>query len=129
MLGDTTEKTKNPLKKAMRRRNAKQVSFGNLNYIEASDYEYSCDEDEDQDKPYMNGEQTGSEEPNGGAVQEPTEDDIAVAPLSVKKNTRSPSPEKSDIAQESDEESRRRAVDESRASDEAFDRQCLSIRG
>ena len=45
MLGDTAEKTVNPLKKAMRRRNAKNVQFGAPTYVEASDYDYSSDEE------------------------------------------------------------------------------------
>lgn len=48
MLGDTAEKAKNPLKKAMRRRNAKTVQFGAPSYVEASDYDYSSDEAEDE---------------------------------------------------------------------------------
>lgn len=46
MLGDSPEKTKNPLKKAMRRRNAKTVQFAAPTYVEASDYDYSSDEEE-----------------------------------------------------------------------------------
>lgn len=46
MLSDTAhEKTKNPLKKAMRRRNAKTVTFTAPTYVEASDYDYSTDEE------------------------------------------------------------------------------------
>lgn len=44
MLGDTAEKSKNPLKKAMRRRNAKTVQFAPPTYVDASDYDYSSDE-------------------------------------------------------------------------------------
>ena len=127
MLGDTTEKSKNPLKKAMRRRNAKTVTFGGLNYVEASDYEYSSDEEEDLEKVYMNGEQSPVEESDGGAVQAATDDDIAVAPLSisaVKKDMLSASPEKKDSVEESvEEEQRRPGVDQDRASDELFNRQ------
>ncbi|RVX74211.1 hypothetical protein B0A52_02043 [Exophiala mesophila] len=46
MLGDNPEKSKNPLKKAMRRRNAKTVQFTAPTYYEPSDYEYSDEEDE-----------------------------------------------------------------------------------
>ncbi len=46
MLGDNPEKSKNPLKKAMRRRNAKTVQFAAPQYFEPSDFEYS-DEDEE----------------------------------------------------------------------------------
>ena len=49
MLSDTVhEKSRNPLKKAMRRRNAKTVAFTDPIYHEASEYEYS-DEDEDEE--------------------------------------------------------------------------------
>ena len=46
MLSDNSEKTRNPLKKAMRRRNAKTVQFAAPTYVEASDYDYSTEEDE-----------------------------------------------------------------------------------
>lgn len=48
MLGDNPEKSKNPLKKAMRRRNAKTVQFTAPTYVEPSDNEYSSDEEEDE---------------------------------------------------------------------------------
>lgn len=47
MLSDNSEKSRNPLKKAMRRRNTKTVQFAAPTYVEASDYDYSSDEDED----------------------------------------------------------------------------------
>jgi hypothetical protein len=50
MLGDNPEKSKNPLKKAMRRRNAKTVQFAAPQYFEPSDFEYS-DEDEGDEDP------------------------------------------------------------------------------
>ncbi|KIY03720.1 uncharacterized protein Z520_00411 [Fonsecaea multimorphosa CBS 102226] len=49
MLGDNPEKSKNPLKKAMRRRNAKTVQFAPPTYYEPSDYEYSDEEEEGED--------------------------------------------------------------------------------
>jgi len=45
MLGDNPEKSKNPLKKAMRRRNAKTVQFAPPTFYEPSDNEYSSDEE------------------------------------------------------------------------------------
>lgn len=45
MLGDNPEKSKNPLKKAMRRRNAKTVQFSAPTYVEASDVDYSTEEE------------------------------------------------------------------------------------
>ncbi|RMZ85655.1 hypothetical protein DV737_g637, partial [Chaetothyriales sp. CBS 132003] len=47
MLGDNPEKSKNPLKKAMRRRNAKTVQFTAPTYYEPSEYDYSDDEEAD----------------------------------------------------------------------------------
>ncbi len=52
MLGDNPEKPKNPLKKAMRRRNTKQVQFTAPTYYDASDIDYSTEEDEDGDGEY-----------------------------------------------------------------------------
>ncbi len=49
MLGDNPEKSKNPLKKAMRRRNAKTVQFAAPQYFEPSDFEYSDEEEDGQD--------------------------------------------------------------------------------
>lgn len=46
MLGDQAEKTKNPLKSAMRRRKAKTVTFTAPTYVDYSDIEYSTDEEE-----------------------------------------------------------------------------------
>ena len=57
MLSDNSEKTRNPLKKAMRRRNAKTVQFAAPTYVEASDYDYDSDDDE-----------ISSTEPNGVAA-------------------------------------------------------------
>ncbi|KAI5806999.1 hypothetical protein EDC01DRAFT_9938 [Geopyxis carbonaria] len=66
MLSDTAnEKSKNPLKKAMRRRNAKSVAFTSPTYIEASEYEYSTDEEEEADDGFYDEE---------GAAREETED-------------------------------------------------------
>jgi hypothetical protein len=81
MLGDTAEKTKNPLKKAMRRRNAKNVQFAPPTYVEASDYDYSSDEDND--------ELFGGPEPNQAQQQqtaqktESDQDDLKVQPLKL----------------------------------------------
>ncbi|MCJ1355209.1 MAG: hypothetical protein MMC33_005200 [Icmadophila ericetorum] len=54
MLGDNPEKSKNPLKKAMRRRNAKTVQFAAPTYYEASDGYYSTDE-EGEEEPFADG--------------------------------------------------------------------------
>lgn len=51
MLGDNPEKSKNPLKKAMRRRNAKTVQFTSPQYFEPTDFEYSEDEEDMEGDP------------------------------------------------------------------------------
>jgi len=43
MLGDNPEKSKNPLRKAMKRRNAKTVTFGQSSFHEASEIEWSSE--------------------------------------------------------------------------------------
>ena len=53
MLGDNPEKSKNPLKKAMRRRNAKTVQFTAPTYFEASEVEYSSEEEEEPEGDYF----------------------------------------------------------------------------
>jgi len=123
MLGDTAEKTKNPLKKAMRRRNAKTVQFAAPTYVEASDYDYSSDEDDDQDDSFegISQETQGEAKQNG---QEPeTEDALAVQPLKIngsKKEVKS-SADSFDTSRDSTDESLKDS-DKQRTSDEIFDR-------
>jgi hypothetical protein len=52
MLGDNQEKAKNPLKKAMRRRNGKTVQFAPPTYVEPPDIDYSTEEEDDSDGEY-----------------------------------------------------------------------------
>ncbi len=49
MLGDQAEKTKNPLKSAMRRRKAKTVTFTAPTYVDYSEIEYSTEEEDGED--------------------------------------------------------------------------------
>src|ERR1700736_970720 len=71
MLGDKdqAEKSKNPLKKAIRRRNAKTVTFSAPTYVEASDVDYSTDEEE------AEGEFYGQEQQQAASQQAEREDD------------------------------------------------------
>ncbi|KAK2745237.1 hypothetical protein FQN57_003932 [Myotisia sp. PD_48] len=61
MLGDNAEKSKNPLRKAMRRRNAKAVTFADPIFSEASITEYSS-ESEDEDQPFLEEDEEEEEE-------------------------------------------------------------------
>lgn len=123
MLGDTTEKSKNPLKKAMRRRNAKQVTFTAPTYVEPSDYEFSSDEEEDADST-ADGE-AEQEEANGNNAETGDQDEItSVAPLNVKQAKRDISPEKGESYDEPEDE-RRKGGEDSRTSDEILNGQCM----
>ncbi|KAL4809452.1 hypothetical protein BDV18DRAFT_80773 [Aspergillus unguis] len=80
MLGDNLEKSKNPLKKAMRRRNAKTVAFTSPTYIEASDVDYSTEEEDDDDDVSFTDEYAREEYEQ----QEDRDEDIVVEPLRPK---------------------------------------------
>ena len=119
MLGDTAEKTKNPLKKAMRRRNAKTVQFGAPTYVEASDYDYSSDED--------GGDLFGGPEPK--QVQQQQQQQAVQKSEVEQDNSMQVQPLKlGGIKKVSSEESRSSSEeigkddDKSRTSDEIFDR-------
>jgi hypothetical protein len=82
MLGDTAEKgATNPLKKAIKRRGGKTVQFAPPTYVEASEYDYSSDEDGE------DGDLFGGADPNEAQTQtseksEPDQDDkLKVQPL------------------------------------------------
>ena len=82
MLGDNPEKSKNPLKKAMRRRNAKTVQFTAPTYFEASDNDYSTEDEEDGEGEYFG--QGQDDEAANAQAQEPdasTADNNTVEPL------------------------------------------------
>lgn len=113
------EKSKNPLKKAMRRRNAKTVQFTAPTYVEASDYDYSSDE-ENADGDGVNGGDHLSVEGQDGQVVD-RDDATNVAPLKVKGARNEGKPELGNDGTQD----RRRGVDDSRASDEMLDRQCM----
>lgn len=82
MLGDNPEKSKNPLKKAMRRRNAKTVQFAAPQYYEPSDFEYSDDEEGIEGDPEQGDYDLGSNDQNVSQGEEVGDDGIA--PMSTK---------------------------------------------
>ncbi|KAF2659696.1 hypothetical protein K491DRAFT_732310 [Lophiostoma macrostomum CBS 122681] len=121
MLGDTAEKTKNPLKKAMRRRNAKTVQFAAPTYVEASDYDYSSDEGGD--------ELFGGADPNQVQAQAATEkvepeqeDGLKVQPLKVNGSKKEAGGTDSEPVKDVTEDSTTANGDKPRTSDEIFDR-------
>ncbi|GAQ10756.1 hypothetical protein ALT_8077 [Aspergillus lentulus] len=83
MLGDNSEKSKNPLKKAMRRRNAKNVTFTAPTYIEASDIDWSTEDEIDDGDSLID---AGEIIRDGDGLQDEPNDDIVVEPLRPKSN-------------------------------------------
>ncbi|KAE8413319.1 hypothetical protein BDV36DRAFT_287159 [Aspergillus pseudocaelatus] len=81
MLGDNSEKSKNPLKKAMRRRNAKTVTFTSPTYIEASDIEFSTDDELDDVASLADADGLRGDVDD---LQESEHEDIVVEPLRPK---------------------------------------------
>ncbi len=81
MLGDQAEKTKNPLKSAMRRRKAKTVTFAAPTYVDYSDIDYSTEE-EDLEAEYLaqqqqlQQQQQQQQQQQAGAQQVAVEDEI-----------------------------------------------------
>ncbi|CAI7643973.1 unnamed protein product [Penicillium pancosmium] len=117
MLGDNSEKSKNPLKKAMRRRNAKTVNFAPPTYIEASDVEYSSDDDSEHGDFFNDDETVESEE---GEAQEQTED-IVVEPLRPKAQKEKPAEQAEEAELQEKQEPERSISDPRRSSEEFFD--------
>jgi hypothetical protein len=118
MLGDTAEKgATNPLKKAIKRRGGKTVQFAPPTYVEASEYDYSSDEDGE------DGDLFGGADPNEAQTQtseqsESDQDDkLKVQPLK-------PGGAKNDPLEEDEKprDSNDNGADMSRSSDEALDR-------
>lgn len=117
MLGDNSEKSKNPLKKAMRRRNAKTVNFAAPTYIEASDVEFSTDE-EDEHGDFFNDDETVESE--DGEAQEQN-DDIVVEPLRPKGQKEKPAEQIQGNDAQENHEPERSSSEPRRSSEEFFD--------
>lgn len=100
MLGDNSEKSKNPLKKAMRRRNAKTVVFSAPTYIEASDVEFSSDEESDDDAFFIDNQEPLEAESD--EAQEGRDEAMVVEPLRPKgqKDKETDEPEAAQDSQE-----------------------------
>ncbi|KAF2705972.1 hypothetical protein K504DRAFT_505695 [Pleomassaria siparia CBS 279.74] len=124
MLGDTGEKTKNPLKKAMRRRNAKTVQFAPPTYVEASDYDYSSDEGGDD-------ELFGGADPNQAQAQTAAatdkadgeqDRDLKVKPLQINGAKQEANGTDGEVSQVSSDESAKTSGDASKEGEEGVDR-------
>ncbi|KAI9794104.1 MAG: hypothetical protein M1833_000469 [Piccolia ochrophora] len=105
MLGDNPEKSKNPLKKAMRRRNAKTVQFTAPTYVEASENEYST-EDGEHDGDVDGHEEEAAEATAGSQVDQDEITPVEPAPLKIRAQSKDSKPdleESAETARESSE--------------------------
>ncbi|GIK04466.1 hypothetical protein Aspvir_008549 [Aspergillus viridinutans] len=116
MLGDNSEKSKNPLKKAMRRRNAKNVTFTAPTYIEASDIDWSTEDEIDDGDSLIDG---GEIIRDGDDLQDDHNDDIVVEPLRPKSNRDKVSDESENM--EETQESGSTSPEKQRSSQELFE--------
>lgn len=66
MLGDNSDKPKNPLKQAIRRRNAKSVHFAAPTYYEASEVDYSTEEEDGEESAQGSHEHQSEEQDKNG---------------------------------------------------------------
>lgn len=120
MLDDQNTKTRNPLKKAMKRR-GKTVQFTAPTYFEASDVEYSTEEEgEEGEGEYLPNEEDRSEQQE--PEQEPrADDDAVVEPLKHGSRVDSTSEPQAQVKQAATATDQTSDVDQVRTSDEMFD--------
>ena len=127
MLGDEEEKkpinSLNPLKRAMQRRNTKTVQFTAPSYVEPSDIEYSTDEDGEGDGDYL-GQEPESEMTQDNDEGKDPEEPAVIEPLRPRGQIRDvrPNGEVVDSATRSVGHGQSNTINESRTSDEMFDR-------
>ncbi|KAL8675536.1 MAG: hypothetical protein Q9168_000048 [Polycauliona sp. 1 TL-2023] len=121
MLDDQNTKTRNPLKKAMKRHARKTVQFTAPTYFEASDVEYSTDEDgEEAEAAYLPNEEDRPEQQE--PEREPrTEDDAVVEPLKPGSRVESTSEPQAHVKQTLTGNDQSSDVDRVRTSDDMFD--------
>lgn len=120
MLGDQAEKSRNPLKIAIRRRNAKTVTFTAPTYVEAPDIDYSTDEDEADGDFYG---QNGQQEQNGVSQQQEIQEDesATVEPLKTRTEIREVRPESTEPESRNGDATLKTSSEASRSSDEVLD--------
>lgn len=123
MLGDSPEKSKNPLKKAMRRRNGKTVQFAPPTYFEPPNVEYSTEEEADSDGEYTAQAEESSDVQDRDQQGDPNET-ATVEPL--KSRTQGNETSSIDETQASGDsqviDDQRNTTESERTSDEALER-------
>ncbi|KAK3379733.1 hypothetical protein B0T24DRAFT_695737 [Lasiosphaeria ovina] len=81
MLGDQAEKSRNPLKSAMKRRKAKTVQFAGNTYVDYSDNDYSTEEEDVEAEYFAQQQQLVQQSAKAGAEQELDDETAKVEPL------------------------------------------------
>jgi FtsZ-interacting cell division protein ZipA len=85
MLGDNAEKSKNPLKKAMRRRNAKTVTFSSPTYFDAPEIDYSSEEEGSEKDNFFEEDEVSETESSAQIGEDESRDeDLVIEPLRPK---------------------------------------------
>lgn len=131
MLGDNQEKSKNPLKKAMRRRNAKTVQFSAPTYVEASDVEYSTEE-EGEGEDFGNDEEVADAEAQN--VQQRHDETANVEPLKLSASAdevqaKTEPQAEPGLGKGSDEVHEITAIENPRTSEEMLDHSSMAYQG
>ena len=128
MLGDEEERKPgnplNPLKKAMRRRNAKTVQFAAPSYVEPSDNDYTSEEEEEVNEDYAGQEQNGTSSQDN-EPRDDVEDAAAVEPVRARGQVgegRINGEEQADQSLCNGGLEQNTAAEETRTSDDMFDR-------
>jgi hypothetical protein len=117
MLGDQADKPKNGLKKAIMRRAAKTVSFAAPTYVEASDVDYSTEEEDADGDDY--GANVVQEKNGDQQEQEPEEEAAAAAePAKARAEVRDTSIDSTDT---DGADATKTSSDTARTSDEIFE--------
>ncbi|KAL1880507.1 hypothetical protein VTK73DRAFT_5894 [Phialemonium thermophilum] len=80
MLGDQAEKSRNPLKSAIKRRKTKTVTFSSPTYVDYSDIEYSTEE-EDIEAEYSSNQEQQGETQESNAEPDRSDESAKVEPL------------------------------------------------
>ena len=112
MYEDTLEKPKNPLRRAMRRRGQKQVTFSEPTYRDAPQYDYSSEEEEDgENGESVNGvhEDTASQ---NGVDRAQDEEDITTAAVNARGTAAAQSHSQQDSIDDTENEATGRTSDE-----------------
>ena len=122
MLDDQNTKTRNPLKKAMKRR-GKTVQFTAPTYFEASDVEYSTEEEgEGGEGEYLQAEEDRPEQQEPEQESRADDDDDAIVePLKTTAHTESTSESQAQAKHNATGTNQTSDVDKVRTSDEMFD--------